>query len=125
MCYTAKMALDHYVAQTYLGQWCDRKTGRKLQAYRKSTGKQFACWPEAVCAKKNDDLNPYLTKRDALGQYRTLWEPFWNAAVEGFAEASLRATTSLRLRSVGPACWRRRRQAPTSAQKSLRRSFAA
>ncbi|SDT49808.1 DUF4238 domain-containing protein [Bradyrhizobium canariense] len=78
------MALDHYVAQTYLGQWCDRKTGRKLQAYRKSTGKQFACWPDVVCAQKNDDLNPYLTKRDTLGQYRALWEPFWNRAVEGF-----------------------------------------
>jgi hypothetical protein len=78
------MALDHYVAKTYLGQWCDRKTGRKLHAYRKLNGNQFACWPEIVCAQKYDDLNPYLTKRDALGQYRTLWEPFWNAAVEGF-----------------------------------------
>ena len=37
-----------------------------------------------VCAQKNDDLNSYLTKRDALGQHRTLWEPFWNGAVEGF-----------------------------------------
>lgn len=79
-----RMALDHYVAQTYLGQWCDRKTGRKLQAYRKSTGKQFACWPDGVCAQKNDDLNPYLSNRDGLGQYRALWEPFWNGAVEGF-----------------------------------------
>lgn len=78
-----RMAIDHYIARTYLGHWCDRGTGRQLRAYRKSTGKEFSCWPEGVCAQKNDDLNPYLTKPDALGQYRALWEPFWNQAVDG------------------------------------------
>jgi hypothetical protein len=77
------MPLDHFVAQTVLGAWCDPKTG-KLQAYRKSTGARFTPTPRGVCARRDDDENPYLETPDLLGQFRSLWEPQWTAAVEGF-----------------------------------------
>ena len=78
------MALDHYIARTYLKHWCDKSTGRPLRAYRKSDGKQFPCWPGDVCVESGGDINPYLRTPDTLGQFRTLWEPRWNEAVDGF-----------------------------------------
>jgi uncharacterized protein DUF4238 len=78
------MALDHYIARTYLKHWCDKDAGRPLRAYRKSDGKEFPCWPADVCTEPNGDLNQYLTKPDVLGQFRKLWEPFWNQAVDGY-----------------------------------------
>jgi hypothetical protein len=78
------MALDHYVARTCLKHWCDKSSGRPLRAYRKSDGKQFPCWPGDVCTEPDGDVSPYLSKPDALGQFRKLWEPHWNGAVDGF-----------------------------------------
>lgn len=86
----ANMALDHFVAQTVLGAWCDPKTG-KLNAYRKSTGGRFTPTPRGVCARRDDDDNPYLETPDLLGQFRSLWEPHWTAAVEGFRSGVLDA----------------------------------
>jgi hypothetical protein len=67
-----------------LKQWCDKSSGPPLRAYRKSDGKQFACRPGDVCAEPDGDVNPYLTNPDALGQFRKLWEPRWNEAVDRF-----------------------------------------
>jgi hypothetical protein len=78
------MAIDHFIARTYLKHWCDKDAGQPLRAYRKSDGKEFPCWPADVCTEPDGDLNQYLSKSDALGQYRKLWEPFWNQAVQGF-----------------------------------------
>lgn len=91
-CYRTRMALDHYIARTCLKHWCDKSGGRPLRAYRKSDGKEFPCWPSDVCAEPHGDLNPYLTKPDALGQFRKLWEPFWNEAVDGFRGGNFSGT---------------------------------
>ncbi len=82
------MPLDHFVAQTVLGAWCDSETG-KLQAYRKSTGGRFTPTPRSVCARHGDDENSYLEIPDLLGQFRSLWEPNWTSAVEGFRRGML------------------------------------
>src|SRR5712691_690687 len=50
---TTEMALDHYVARTYLKRWCDRIKNERMQAYRKSDLKQFACWPADVCTESD------------------------------------------------------------------------
>jgi hypothetical protein len=84
LCYGDGMALDHYLARTYLKHWCDKDSGRPLRAYRKSDGKEFPCWPADVCTERDGDLNQYLTKPDMLGRFRRLWEPFWNQAVDGY-----------------------------------------
>ena len=97
------MALDHYIARTCLKHWCDKSTGRPLRAYRKSDGKEFPCWPADVCVEPNGDLNPYLTKPDALGQFRKMWEPFWNGAVDGFRRGQFTGDHKFVL-SLGWAC---------------------
>ena len=95
--------MDHYIARTCLKHWCDKKTGRPIRAYRKSDGKEFPCWPADVCAEPNGDLNPYLTKPDALGQFRKMWEPFWNEAVDGFRRGEFTGDHKFVL-SLGWAC---------------------
>jgi hypothetical protein len=77
------MANDHFVARTYLKRWCDRAKGQPIQAYRKQTGAVFPCWPEAVCAESNGDLNPkYFQDPAVLGQFRAIFEPRWDEALE-------------------------------------------
>lgn len=79
------MALDHYLARTYLKHWCDQDAGRPIRAYRKSDGAEFPCWPAKVCTEPNGDLNPkYLAEPNALGNFRKIWEPRWNEAVDAF-----------------------------------------
>ena len=78
------MALDHYLARTYLKHWCDQDAGRPIRAYRKSDGVQFPCWPADVCTEPNGDLNRYLAEPNALGVFRNIWEPRWNEAVNAF-----------------------------------------
>ena len=79
------MALDHYLARTYLKHWCDQDAGRPIHAYRKSDGAEFTCWPANVCTEPNGDLNPkYLAEPNALGAFRKIWEPRWNEAVDAF-----------------------------------------
>jgi hypothetical protein len=70
------MANDHFVARTYLKRWCDRDKAQPIQAYRKETGTTFPCWPEAVCAEADGDLNPqYFQEPAVLGQFRSIFEP--------------------------------------------------
>jgi hypothetical protein len=77
------MALDHYLARTYLKHWCDQDAGRPIRAYRKSDGAEFSCWPANVCTEPNGNLNPkYLAEPNALGVFRKIWEPRWNEAVD-------------------------------------------
>jgi hypothetical protein len=77
------MANDHFVARTYLRRWCDRDKGQPIQAYRKPSGATFTCWPEAVCAESGGDLNPkYFNDPAVLGQFRSIFEPRWNSALE-------------------------------------------
>jgi len=77
------MSNDHFVARTYLKRWCDRDKGEPIQAYRKPSGATFPCWPEAVCAEADGDLNPTYFKDPAvLGQFRSIFEPRWDAALE-------------------------------------------
>jgi hypothetical protein len=79
------MALDHYLARTYLKHWGDQDAGRPIRAYRKTDGAEFPCWPGNVCTEPNGDLNPkYLAEPNALGLFRKIWEPGWNEAVDAF-----------------------------------------
>jgi hypothetical protein len=89
---TSTMAIDHYVARTYLKHWCDQDAGRPLRAYRKSNGAEFPCWPANVCGERNGDLNPkYLAEPNALGVFRDIWEPRWNEGVDAFRSGKYRA----------------------------------
>ena len=85
------MALDHYLARTYLKHWCDQNAGRPIRAYRKSNGGEFPCWPANVCTEPNGDLNRYLAEPNALGVFRKIWEPRWNEAVDAFRKGTFDA----------------------------------
>lgn len=77
------MANDHFVARTYLKRWCDRASKQPIQAYRKPGGEHFPCWPEAVCTEASGDLNPrYFQDPNVLGQFREIFEPRWDAAID-------------------------------------------
>jgi len=75
---------DQFVARTYLKHWADPGP---MRAYRKSDLKSFPCWPADVCAEMGGDLNPeYLKNPALLGQFRSIFEPHWNEAVEAVRE---------------------------------------
>jgi hypothetical protein len=85
------MANDHFVARTYLKRWCNRDKNQLMQAYRKPSGVPFQCWPESVCAEAGGDLNPNYFKDPAvLGQFRAIFEPRWDAALEAIEKHKLR-----------------------------------
>jgi hypothetical protein len=84
------MANDHFVARTYLKRWCDRSKGQPIQAYRKPSGSSFPCWPESVCAESGGDLNPkYFQDPAVLGQFRSIFEPHWDAAVDAIEQRKM------------------------------------
>ena len=85
------MAQDHYVAQTYLKHFGDLSKGGMLNAYRKSDGAEFTCWPADVCRETDGDLNPRLQQPDLLGDYRAIFEPSWNLAIEKVLAAEMSA----------------------------------
>lgn len=77
------MAQDHFVARTYLKHFGDPAKGGMLQAYRKTDGTQFPCWPKDVCREWDGDLNhTWLTEPALLGHFRKIFEPLWNVAME-------------------------------------------
>lgn len=78
------MAEDHFIARTYLKHFGDAKNGGQLYGYRKADGKQFPCWPGDVCWEWEGDLNPAWLGRcpNLLGEFRKIFEPLWNTAVE-------------------------------------------
>ncbi|MGC2225083.1 MAG: DUF4238 domain-containing protein [Methylocella sp.] len=84
------MAEDHYVAQTYLRNWCLVENKSPLQAYRKSDLKQFPCWPANVCREWDGDLNPtYFDNPAVLGDFRKIFEPKWKSTVEGVSAGNI------------------------------------
>jgi Protein of unknown function (DUF4238) len=77
----AAMAQDHFVAQTYLKHFGDATRDGMLHAYRKRDGKYFPCWPRDVCREWEGDLNRLLERKELLGDFRRLAEPYWNPSV--------------------------------------------
>ena len=78
------MANDHFVACTYLKRFGDPAQNGMLHAYRKTDGEHFPCWPADVCREWDGDLNfTWLQEPALLGDYRKMFEPLWNIAVEG------------------------------------------
>ena len=85
------MANDHFVARTYLKHFGDPTRGGILHGYQKSTGRNFPCWPPDVCREWEGDLNPLLIEPALLGDFRKLFEPRWDAAVEALKSRTLGA----------------------------------
>jgi hypothetical protein len=52
-----------------------------LHAYRKGDGKCFPCWPRDVCREWEGDLNRLLERKELLGDFRRIAEPYWNPSV--------------------------------------------
>ena len=77
----AELGQDHYIAQTYLKHFGDGSKGGMLNAYRKSDGAAFACWPKDVCREWDGDINPLLSEPGLLGDFRGIFEPWWNLSV--------------------------------------------
>ncbi|UVK56786.1 DUF4238 domain-containing protein [Mesorhizobium sp. AR02] len=78
------MRKDHYVAQTYLKHFVH--PGGMLHAYRKSDLKDFPCHPGDICREMGGDIVPdFLSKPEALGEYRKTFEPYWKPSVEALA----------------------------------------
>jgi hypothetical protein len=84
------MSKDHFVAQTYLRYFSDPSKPGMLHAYRKSDGKTFPCRTKDVCHEWDGDLNPFLAKKDLLGDFRAMFEPRWRAAVETLLAKTMR-----------------------------------
>jgi hypothetical protein len=78
------MANDHFIARTYLKHFGDAEKGGQLYGYRKTDGRQFPCRPGDVCREWDGDLNPKWLGRcpNLLGEFRHIFEPLWNTAVE-------------------------------------------
>jgi hypothetical protein len=75
------MAMDHFVAQTYLKHWCDPRT-EKLRGYKKASEDNFPCSPKDVCREWNWDINPAFDDNPALlADFRKAFEPHWNPAL--------------------------------------------
>jgi hypothetical protein len=75
------MAMDHFVAQTYLKHWCDPRT-EKLRGYKKASEDNFPCSPKDVCREWNWDINPAFEDNPALlADFRKAFEPHWNPAL--------------------------------------------
>lgn len=63
-----------------------------LHAYRKSDGLAFQCWPKDVCHEWDGDLNPLILDRpELLGDYRKIFEPQWNPAIQKILEEEVSA----------------------------------
>src|ERR1051325_11025013 len=75
------MALDHFVAQTYLKHWCDPRTGQ-MRGYKKAIEQNFPCSPKDVCREWNWDINPVFEDNPSLlADFRKAFEPLWNPVV--------------------------------------------
>ena len=84
------MSNDHFVARTYLKHFGDQKARGMLHAYRKTDGKEFPCWPKDVCHEWEGDLNDAFPDNPGmLGDYRKIFEPLWNPAVQTILEGSI------------------------------------
>lgn len=87
------MAKDHFLAQTYLKHFGDPSQGGMLHAYRKADEKYFPCWPKDVCHEWDGDLNPVLQHEPKLlGDFRKIFEPHWNSAIENMIAGAVTPT---------------------------------
>ena len=120
------MANDHFVARIYLKRWCDRAKGQPIQAYRKQTGAVFPCWPEAVCAESDGDLNPkYFQDPAVLGQFRAIFEPRWDAALEAVEKHKPTIDDKFVIAGYWPIYWRRHPLGGKSGKNSTRGKSSA
>lgn len=87
------MPEDHYISQTYLKHFGDSTREGMLNAYRKSDGKEFQCWPKDVCGEWDGDLNPawFKLRPGLLGDFRDMFEPQWNPAIEALGSGEVDA----------------------------------
>jgi hypothetical protein len=84
------MSQDHYVAQTYLRNWCDPEYSNHIHAIRKSDLKRFPAHPYTVCREKDGDkIVGWLDDETALGKFRAMSEPGWDQAVKVAGESRL------------------------------------
>src|SRR5450755_3284662 len=86
---------DHFVAKTYLKHFADPRTGGMLHGYRKPDGGYFPCWPKDVCREEDGDVNPILKKPDLLGDFRSMFEPFWNTSITSILSGTVSAHDKL------------------------------
>jgi hypothetical protein len=88
------MPRDHYVASTYLKHFIG--PSGMLQAYRKSDGVTFPCHPNDVCHEMDGDKIPdFLKNENLLGEYRSLFEPSWNSALNDLSSGRLTPETKM------------------------------
>ena len=88
------MSRDHYVAETYLKHFA-APDGR-LHVYRKSDGKYFPCRPKDICHEWNGDtISGFLTNENMLGDYRKIFEPSWNPALQELQEGRVSPSEKL------------------------------
>lgn len=75
------MSKDHFAAVTYLKHFSDPAKSGLLYGYRKD-GKSFPCKPEHVCHEWRGDYNDSdAAVPRLLGDYREMFEPYWNEAL--------------------------------------------
>ncbi len=87
------MAQDHFLAQTYLKHFGDPALDGMLHAYRKSNGAAIKCWPQDVCREWDGDLNKAIADRpELLGDYRKIFEPGWNPAIQNILAGAISPT---------------------------------
>ena len=74
------MAYDHFIAQTYLKHFLNGT--EQLRVYRKSGRPNRGYWPQSICGEIDGDLvSDFLGNPKAIGDFRKLFEPHWNAAL--------------------------------------------
>ena len=82
------MALDHYVPQVHLKQFCLQETGR-LIAMRKSDGKIFEPSTRNVCGIHEGNTNAYLVNDRAIEGLLEEIEPQYAAAVSNLEAGTI------------------------------------
>lgn len=80
------MPYDHYIAKTYLKHFLP--PSGPFHAYRKSGKPAFhPCWPADICGEMGGDIVPdFLANPKALGEFRALFEPYWNPSLEALRQ---------------------------------------
>jgi hypothetical protein len=82
------MALDHYVPQVHLRNFCAPDLSEMMRAIRKSNFKQFHCKPKDVCRIEGGSTNTYLTEERAIEDFLLNVEPKYNASVAKLREGA-------------------------------------